>query len=156
MNGQAGKHRQTWLRRSARVRASGPHLSLVQGQTLVAFALILAQILNPTWTRPQDNLMHDEQQDTGDERTLTQRVLDQLGTRTHVAAIVSKRVGFRITRQAITKWYRNGALPFTSADLYARVLAHEARKQSFDVTKEQLLNEVQVPDNRLPLKHRVA
>ena len=50
----------------------------------------------------------------------------------------------------------NRALPFTSADLYARILSHEARKQSFDVTKEQLLDEVQVPDNRMPLNSRTA
>ena len=100
--------------------------------------------------------MQSEQQDTEDLRTLTQRVLDQLGTRTEVAAIVTQRAGFRITRQAITKWYNNGALPFTSADLYARILSHEARKQSFDVTKEQLLDEVQVPDNRMPLPARTA
>lgn len=91
-----------------------------------------------------------------DDRTLTQRVIDQLGTRTEVAALVSRRAGFRITRQAITKWYRNGALPFTSADLYARILAVEARKQSFEVTKEQLLDEVQVPSNRMPHKHVAA
>lgn len=89
-------------------------------------------------------------QDTDDRRTLTQRVIDQLGTRTEVAAMVTARAGFRITRQAVTKWYDKGALPFTSADLYARILSHEARKQSFDVTKEQLLDEVQVPDNRMP------
>ena len=87
-----------------------------------------------------------------DARTLTQKVLDQLGTRTQVAALVTRRAGFRITRQAITKWYNNGALPFTSADLYARILAVEARKQSFDVTKEQLLDEVEVPANRMPQK----
>jgi len=96
------------------------------------------------------------EQDTADNRTLTQRVIDQLGTRTEVAELVTGRAGFRITRQAITKWYNNGALPFTSADLYARILAHEARKQSFDVTKEQLLDEVQVPDNRLPQNKRIA
>lgn len=96
------------------------------------------------------------EQDIADDRTLTQRVIDQLGTRTEVADLVTTRAGFRITRQAITKWYNNGALPFTSADLYARILAHEARKQSFDVTKEQLLDEVQVPDNRLPQNKRIA
>lgn len=96
------------------------------------------------------------EQDIADDRTLTQRVIDQLGTRTKVADIVTQRAGFRITRQAITKWYNNGALPFTSADLYARILSHEARKQSFEVTKEQLLDEVQVPDNRLPQNKRIA
>ena len=100
--------------------------------------------------------MEVEVEFTDDERTLTQRVLDQLGTRTEVAELITRRVGFRITRQAITKWYNNGALPFTTADLYARILSAEARKQSFDVTKEQLLDEVQVPDNRMPLKHRTA
>jgi len=96
------------------------------------------------------------EQDTVDVRTLTQRVIDQLGTRTEVAALITSRVGFRITRQAITKWYNNGALPFTSADLYARILSFEARKQSFDVTKEQLLDEVQVPDNRIPMNKRLS
>ena len=96
------------------------------------------------------------EQDIQDDRTLTQRVIDQLGTRTEVAALVTSRAGFRITRQAITKWYNNGSLPFTSADLYARILAHEARKQSFEVTKEQLLDEVQVPDNRIPENKRIA
>lgn len=96
------------------------------------------------------------EQDIADTRTLTQRVIDQLGTRTEVAALVTQRAGFRITRQAITKWYNNGALPFTSADLYARILSHEARKQSFDVTKDQLLDEVQVPDNRIPENKRIA
>jgi hypothetical protein len=98
--------------------------------------------------------MDNYEQDTADTRTLTQRVIDQLGTRTEVAELISARAGFRITRQAITKWYNAGALPFTSADLYARILAHEARKQSFDCTKEMLLDEVQVPDNRLPEKLR--
>jgi len=100
--------------------------------------------------------MEQNEQDGNDNRTLTQRVLDQLGTRTEVAALITERVGFRITRQAVTKWYNKGALPFTSADLYARILAHEARKQSFDCTKEQLLDEVQVPDNRIPTKLRTA
>ena len=97
-----------------------------------------------------------EQEHTEDTRTLTQRVLDQIGTRTEVANLITKRVGFRITRQAVTKWYNNGALPFTTADLYARILSAEARKQSFDVTKEQLLDEVQVPTNRMPLNTRTA
>lgn len=96
------------------------------------------------------------QANTEDKRTLTQRVIDQLGSRTAVAALVSKRAGFRITRQAVTKWYNNGCLPFTSADLYARILSHEARKQSFECSKEQLLDEVQVPDNRMPLSTRTA
>ncbi len=97
-----------------------------------------------------------KEQDGLDTRTLTQRVIDQLGTRTEVAALISERAGFRITRQAVTKWYDKGALPFTSADLYARILSHAARKQSFDVTKEQLLDEVQVPSNRLPIAHRAS
>ncbi len=92
----------------------------------------------------------ENRQDSSDDRTLTQRVLDQLGTRTEVAALVTQRAGFRITRQAITKWYNNGALPFTSADLYARILSAEARKQSFDCTKNDLLDEVEVPSNRMP------
>ncbi len=96
------------------------------------------------------------QGEQNDDRTLTQRVIDVLGTRTDVAALVSRRAGFRITRQAVTKWYNNAALPFTSADLYARILAVEARKLGFDVVKEQLLDEVQVPSNRMPHRRGTA
>jgi hypothetical protein len=91
-----------------------------------------------------------EQNVSLEKRTLTQRVLDHLGTRTAVAELIEARAGFRITRQAIGKWYDNGALPFQGADLYARILSYEARKQSFDVTKDDLLREVQVPAHRMP------
>lgn len=85
-----------------------------------------------------------------DPRTLTQKVLDHLGTRTDVAKLMTERTGFRLTRQAISKWYSNGALPFQNADLYARILSHASRKRSFDVTKDDLLREVNVPHDRVP------
>lgn len=85
-----------------------------------------------------------------DQRTLTQKVLDHLGTRTDVAKLMTSRVGFRLTRQAIGKWYANGALPFQNADLYARILSHASRKRGFDVTKDDLLQEVNVPTDRIP------
>lgn len=96
------------------------------------------------------------EQDKDDHRTLTQRVLDQLGTRTDVAKMVSKKTGFRITRQAIAKWYAQGAVPFQSADLYAGILSRAAQRMSFDVTKTDLLDEVQVPQDRMPRATAVA
>ncbi len=93
---------------------------------------------------------------TDSGRTITQKTLDQLGTRTDVAALVTKKTGFRITRQAVAKWYANGALPFQGADLYAGILSRAARAQSFDVTKDDLLNEVQVPRDRMPRATRIA
>lgn len=99
---------------------------------------------------PADNANDVIDFSNDDRRTLTQKVLDHLGTRTDVAKLMTDRTGFRLTRQAIGKWYANGALPFQNADLYARILSHASRKRSFDVTKDDLLREVKVPHDRVP------
>lgn len=98
-----------------------------------------------------EDVMHDVIDfDNEDNRSLTQKVLDHIGTRTDVAKLITDRTGFRLTRQAIGKWYSNASLPFQNADLYARILSHESRKRGFDVTKEDLLKEVTVPLDRMP------
>jgi len=96
------------------------------------------------------------QQDTADNRTLTQRVISAIGTHKEVAELITTKVGYRITRQAITKWYAQGALPFQGADTYAGILSRAARAKSFDVTKDDLLDEVQVPADRMPRATPVA
>ncbi len=88
--------------------------------------------------------------------SITQRVLSHLGTRDAVAILVTKRAGFRVSRQAVSKWYIAGSLPFMSADLYAGILSRAARARGFDVTKDDLLGDVEVPSNRLPPAHTVA
>ncbi len=90
------------------------------------------------------------------DRSVTQKVIDHLGTRQQVANLITRRAGFRVTRQAISKWYAQGALPFQSADLYASILSKAARTKHFEVTKDQLLDEVEVPDNRMPHATHVA
>jgi len=87
------------------------------------------------------------------EKTLTQKVLDHLGTREDVAKLVTKRAGFSVSRQAVGKWHKAGALPFLSADLYAGILSRAARAKGFDVMKDDLLGEVNVPDDRVPRSH---
>jgi len=98
--------------------------------------------------------MPENNQDSADNRTLTMRVIDALGTRAEVAKLIETRLGWQFTRQAIYKWYENGHVPLQGADQYARILAHEARKISFDVTKEELLADVQVPQRRMPKELR--
>lgn len=76
--------------------------------------------------------------------------MSHLGTRDAVAELVTRRAGFRVSRQAVSKWFIAGALPFMSADLYAGILSRAARAKGFEVTKLDLLGEVEVPDARLP------
>jgi len=98
----------------------------------------------------------NQAKDPVQNQSLTRRVIEALGTRQQVADLITKSAGFRVTRQAISKWHAQGALPFQSADLYARILASAARRISFDVTKNDLLEEVEVPANRMPKATQVA
>jgi hypothetical protein len=82
--------------------------------------------------------------------TKTQRAIAAIGTRQDVADYISRRLGWRVTRQAVDKWYQRGALPFQMADRYAALVAKRAQQKGHQVTKDELLGEVIVPADRLP------
>lgn len=87
---------------------------------------------------------------TTQTRTKTQQTLDALGTNREVAEYLSRRLGWTITRQAVNKWHRRGYLPFQMADRYATLISARARRLGFEVSRDELLAEVIVPDHRLP------
>lgn len=85
-----------------------------------------------------------------DKITKTQQAINAMGTRQKCADALTRAVGWRISRQAVDKWFQRGALPFQSADTYAGALASAARKKGLAVTKIDLLADVIVPEHRLP------
>jgi hypothetical protein len=80
-----------------------------------------------------------------DLRTKTQQAIAAIGTRQDVADYISRRLGWRVTRQAVDKWYQRGALPFQMAEVYAGMISKRAKQLGHDVTKDELLGDVIVP-----------